>query len=83
MIESSKPNSRGEENKPEKITQDKVTNLLHPHQEDLNNDSEEEDDDEDAVELEMATKAEEEALRKAGEEKEDDDIDAVELALAT
>ena len=31
----------------------------------------------------MATKAEEETLRKAGEEKEDDDIDAVELAMAT
>ena len=76
MIESSKPNSRGEENQPEKITQDKVTNLLHPHQEDLNNDSEEEDDDEDAVELEMATKAEEEAL-KSGKPVETKKVDVV------
>ena len=64
MIESSKPNSRKENNRPEQVEEVKVTNLLHPHQEDLNNDSEEEDEDEDsaAVELELAAKEEQEAL---------------------
>ena len=59
MIESSKPNSRQEENKAEATAEVKVTNLLHPHQQDLNNDSEEEED-EAAVEVELAAKAEEE-----------------------
>ena len=36
--------------------------MLHPHQEDLNKDSEEEDQD--AVEFELQAKAEEEALAR-------------------